>query len=50
MEQITELQLYYHLLETYVWLWNKYEFAFYEFDKAKEIKIFISNKISRILV
>jgi hypothetical protein len=46
MNQIEELQHYYGLLENYVWLWNKYEFAFFEIKLAREIKARLSVKIS----
>jgi hypothetical protein len=29
MDQIAELQFYFNIIETYVWLWAKFEFAFH---------------------
>ncbi len=29
MDQIVELQFYFNIIETYVWLWAKFEFAFH---------------------
>lgn len=35
MDQINEMHSYFNLLETYVWLWTKYDFAFQQIDLAK---------------
>lgn len=50
MDQIAELQFYFNLLETYVWLWGKFEFAFHEIKLAKEIKLALSEKINSVLL
>lgn len=50
MDQIAEFQFYFNLLETYVWLWGKFEFAFHQIKLAKEIKIELSEKINSVLL
>lgn len=50
MDQIVELQYYFNLLESYVWLWSKYEFEFYQIGLAREIKIRLADKINEVLM
>ena len=49
MDQIDELQSYFGLLDNYVWLWNRYEFSFYQIRLASDIKARLSDKINSIL-
>ena len=43
------MEAYYSLLESYIWLWNKFEFAFYQITLAKEIKMALSQRINMVL-
>lgn len=49
MDQIAELQVYFNVLETYVWLWAKFEFAFHQIKLAKQIKQALAEKINQVL-
>ena len=43
------LQANYSILEIYIYLWNKYEFAFWDIDSAKTMKFEISELIKQVL-
>lgn len=43
------MQVYFNVLETYVWLWAKFEFAFHQIQLAKQIKQDLAEKINQVL-